>query len=133
MESNTNQPKLVTAPVLLEFCKLTLLWFIPSLVVFPLAFVWILISVVTLEDDLISLFGTKFVGIFTALGPLLLLSSGIVFYFLIIDAEAADIEGYLYGALFSLLLLGVGVYLIRKALQNIARKLPKRKQSTLFD
>ena len=129
---NTNPPKVVTTPVLLEFGKLTLLWFIPSLVVFPIAFVGILIAVVALEDDLLCLFDTKFVGIFTALGPLLLLSSGIVFYLLIIDAET-EIEEYLYGVLFSLLLLGIGVYLIRKSLQTIARKLLIRQRRTLFD
>ena len=73
------------------------------------------------ESEAISVFEAKCVGAFAALGPLLLIASMVLLYFVFVSAHS-EADVYIYGTFTSLALVAIGLYLTHRSLHHIAKK-----------
>ena len=121
---------LFTKPILSRFFLEVLIWSIPSILILPIALGVILISVLGREGELISLLNSKLVGVFSALGPLFILSSSALGVLLLSDEYTAEM--YLSGGFTALILLVVGCGLIGKTLRRIDKEVSRTQTESLF-
>jgi hypothetical protein len=101
-----------------QFLRNALLWFVPALLLLPIYVLLVAISVVAGDGAVLDFVGKLRGRIDGALGLLMIV--GGVALGVVLPSLATDGQSWAYGGFTALVLLGMGVYFVRRELKRLA-------------